>query len=105
MGLTLILAMFVAVTLPPPSDAQSATSQSHVLGLLFLLGLPARSAPPPPVEKVGKKVEKKSADVTKGNAKVTRREARQFRLTYDDLNGRMVVRSVESSDGPPAKPN
>ena len=108
MGVGLVLIMLLALAVPARALAQSTMSRGQTLGLLLLLGL----TPRPPA--TGGPASK-DADVVKDRkprivaAQTTGspppREARQFRLTYDELNGRLVVRSVESGDPQRAKPH
>lgn len=106
-GIGLTLIMLLALAVPTRALAESTMSRGQTLGLLLLLGL----APRPPA--AGGSASR-DADAVKGGKPRTGadqtgspppREPRQFRLTYDDLNGRMVVRSVESGGPQRAKPH
>jgi hypothetical protein len=90
-------ALLLVIGLALPSRVRAQTpGQGHAVGLLLLLGLGPRPVARPPVE------EKTPGGVVKS---VARHGGKLVRLTYDYLNGRMVVRSVEVTEGPRVKQN
>jgi hypothetical protein len=103
-------ALLLVIGLAFPSRVSAQTpAQGQALGILLLLGLGPRPAAQPPadakkpdgaVKKAAPADAKKPDGVAKKAAPTS---GKPVRLTSDLVNGRMVVRSVEVTDGPRAK--
>jgi hypothetical protein len=89
MGLLLTLLMLLGTGLPARALAQSTSAQNQAMGLVLLLGGGARSAPR------SEALQKKPSGTKKP---AVPRDPRRTRTAHDDLNGRLAVRSAESSE-------
>jgi hypothetical protein len=88
-------ALLLVIGLAFPSRVSAQTpAQGQALGILLLLGLGPRPGAQPPADAKKPDGAAKKAAPTSG---------KPVRLTSDPVNGRMVVRSVEVTDGPRAK--
>jgi hypothetical protein len=103
------LLLVVGLGLPSRVPAQTP-AQGQALAILLILGLAPRPGARPAVEgqkpapaSVGARNERRTLD--KVAKKSPRPEGSLVRLTYDELNGRKVVRSVEFSDASRGRQN
>jgi hypothetical protein len=103
------LLLVVGLGLPSRVPAQTP-AQGQALAILLILGLGPRPGARPAVEgqkpapaSVGAPNERRT--LVKVAKKSPRPEGSLVRLTYDELNGRKVVRSVEFSDASRGRQN
>ena len=89
MGLLFTLLMLFGTGLPARTLAQSTGAQNQAMGLLLLLGGGIRAAPR------SEALQKKPSGTKKP---AVSHDPRQTRTAHDDMNGRLAVRSAESSE-------